>query len=207
MICATYGFCMTPTIIALIVFLFPLAYSPGPGNMFFAAIGARFGVAASIPASLGYHAATWGVTFAIGYGFMQVLAAYPAIFTAMKWAGSAYMLWLAWLFLRAGAMDAQTTARPARFIDGVILLILNPKAYVIIALMFTQFLSPDAHNFLWLLVVITTVFTLNNLLAFTVWTLLGDALGRVFRTPQHARILNTGFGITLIGVAAWMLLH
>jgi threonine/homoserine/homoserine lactone efflux protein len=175
--------------------------------MVFAAIGARFGVAASIPASLGYHAATWGVTFAIGYGFMQVLAAYPAIFTAMKWAGSAYMLWLAWLFLRAGPTDAQTTARPARFIDGVILLILNPKAYVIIALMFTQFLSPDAHNFLWLLVVITTVFTLNNLLAFTVWTLLGDALGRVFRTPQHARILNTGFCITLIGVAAWMLLH
>ncbi len=198
---------MTETIIALIVFLFPLAYSPGPGNMFFAAIGARFGVAASLPASAGYHVATWGVTFAIGYGFMQVLATYPAIFVVMKVAGAIYMLWLAWLFLCAGPTDGQTTARPARFIDGVVLLILNPKAYVIIALMFTQFLSADAHNFLTLLLVITTVFTLNNLVAFTVWTLLGDALGRVFRTDRHARILNAGFGITLIGVAAWMLLH
>jgi len=30
-------------ILALILFLFPLAFSPGPGNMFFAANGARFG--------------------------------------------------------------------------------------------------------------------------------------------------------------------
>jgi threonine/homoserine/homoserine lactone efflux protein len=198
---------MTETIIALIVFLFPLAYSPGPGNMFFAAIGARFGMRASLPASAGYHVATWSVTFAIGYGFMQVLATYPAIFVVMKVAGAIYMLWLAWLFLRAGPTDGHITARPARFIDGVVLLILNPKAYVIIALMFTQFLAADAHNFLTLLLVITTVFTLNNLLAFTVWTLLGDALGRLFRTDRHARILNAGFGVTLIGVAVWMLLH
>jgi threonine/homoserine/homoserine lactone efflux protein len=198
---------MTPTIIALIVFLFPLAYSPGPGNMFFAAIGARFGTAASVPASAGYHAATWIVTFAIGYGFMQVLTAYPAIFVAMKWTGAAYMLWLAWLFLRAGVTEDAAEARPARFIDGVILLVLNPKAYVIIALMFTQFLSPDAADFVWLLVIITTVFTLNNLVAFTLWTMLGDGMARLFRTERDARLLNTGFGVTLIGVAVWMLFH
>jgi threonine/homoserine/homoserine lactone efflux protein len=198
---------MTETIIALIVFLFPLAYSPGPGNMFFAAIGARFGFWASIPASLGYHAATWGVTFAIGYGFMQLMAAYPAIFVILKWTGAAYMLWLAWLFLRAGATGGAAKARPARFIDGVVLLILNPKAYVIIALMFTQFLSLDAADFQTMLLVITTVFTLNNLLAFTAWTLLGNVLGRMFRTQRHARILNTAFGVTLVLVAVWMLLH
>ena len=35
--------------IALIIFLFPLAYSPGPGNMFFATNGARFGFATTVP--------------------------------------------------------------------------------------------------------------------------------------------------------------
>ncbi len=34
---------MTQTTIALVLFLAPLAYSPGPGNLFFAATGARFG--------------------------------------------------------------------------------------------------------------------------------------------------------------------
>ena len=35
---------MFQTALALVVFLFPLAFSPGPGNMFFAANGARFGL-------------------------------------------------------------------------------------------------------------------------------------------------------------------
>ena len=55
--------------IALIIFLFPLAYSPGPGNMFFAANGARFGFAATVPSNIGYHIATWLVTVVIGLGY------------------------------------------------------------------------------------------------------------------------------------------
>ena len=45
-------------LIALLVFLFPLAFSPGPGNMLFAANGARFGIRATFWASMGYHIAT-----------------------------------------------------------------------------------------------------------------------------------------------------
>ena len=73
---------MIETILALVVFLFPLAYSPGPGNMFFAAIGARFGTRASFEASAGYHVATWIVTFAVGYGFAE-----PAYFISTKMPG------------------------------------------------------------------------------------------------------------------------
>ena len=196
---------MIETILALVVFLFPLAYSPGPGNMFFAAIGARFGTRASFEASAGYHVATWIVTFAVGYGFAEVFTRFPGIFVLMKYAGSAYMLWLAVKFLRAGTTTATVEARPARFLDGVVLLILNPKAYVIIALMFTQFLGAKQTDYLVLLLVITTVFTLNNLVAFLAWAMLGDGLARIFRTERDARILNTIFGVLLAAVAVWMM--
>ncbi|MEM6594772.1 MAG: hypothetical protein AAF672_08265, partial [Pseudomonadota bacterium] len=43
------------TAIALIIFLFPIAYSPGSGNLFFAANGARFGFRPALPANAGYH--------------------------------------------------------------------------------------------------------------------------------------------------------
>ena len=56
-------------IVALLIFLFPLAFSPGPGNMFFAANGARFGFAKTLSANFGYHLATIIVTFLIGFGF------------------------------------------------------------------------------------------------------------------------------------------
>lgn len=197
---------MIETLIALTVFLFPLAFSPGPGNMFFAAIGARFGTRASFAASAGYHVATWFVTFAVGYGFAEILTRFPSMFTILKYAGSAYMLWLALKFLRAGRTTSNVNAKPARFHDGVILLILNPKAYVIIALMFTQFLKADDADYIFSLFVITTFFTFNNLVAFTAWTILGDGLAQIFRTERDARILNNIFGVLLAGVAVWMLM-
>ena len=190
------------TVLPLLIFLFPLAYSPGPGNMTFAANGGRFGFAATVPASLGYHLATWVVTVAIGLGAMTIWQEVPTLFTALKWAGVGYMLWLAAAFLRAGrAIGAR--ARPISFTGGVVLLVLNPKAYVIIALMFSQFLpSGDVA----LVLVIATVFTLNNLAAFSLWTFVGDRLITLFRTPEHAHRVNVAFGAALAGVAIWMLI-
>ena len=129
--------------IALIIFLFPLAYSPGPGNMFFATNGARFGFAATVPSNIGYHIATWLVTVVIGLGMITVLNDYPNVFLALKISGAAFVLWLAWKLIRVGRYDGRGEAKPATFWDGVILLILNPKAYIIMALMFSQCLSMD----------------------------------------------------------------
>lgn len=89
---------------ALLLFLLPLAYSPGPGNLFFAATGARFGLAATLPASLGYHAATLAVTLVLGAGFLGAIAAAPLLGSLMRWGGAAYVLWLAAGFARAGVL-------------------------------------------------------------------------------------------------------
>ena len=56
-------------IVALLIFLFPLAFSPGPGNMFFSASGAKFGFKKTLSANFGYHLATIIVTLLIGLGF------------------------------------------------------------------------------------------------------------------------------------------
>lgn len=196
---------MTQTAIALLIFLFPLAYSPGPGNLFFAANAARFGFAATIPANIGYHLATWLVTAAIGWGFFAALVQAPLVFTALKIAGALYVLWIAWTLFRAGTMSDAQHARPAGFVDGGILLVLNPKAYVIIALMFTQFLPTSAEETSLNVLLITTVFTLNNLLAFLLWALIGDRIARLFRSEHSARRLNRMFGLILAGVGLWML--
>ena len=196
---------MLETTIALIIFLFPLAYSPGPGNMFFAANGARFGLRATLPANLGYHLATWIVTVAIGFGLFTVMQQYPQVFAILKIAGAGYVLLIAWKLFRAGVTDGAPPSKPASFADGVVLLILNPKAYVIIALMFSQFLGHPDQPRLAAVLLITTVFTVNNFIAFIVWIQLGDTMASRFRSPSKARILNMGFGVILAAVAVWML--
>ncbi|MFS4580882.1 LysE family translocator [Phaeobacter sp. C3_T13_0] len=205
--------------LALLVFLFPLAYSPGPGNLFFAANGAQFGFRATIPATLGYHIATAVVTLLIGSGALAAQAISPELFQMLKLAGVIYMVWIASKLWRAGGTKSDLHAQPARFRDGVVLLVLNPKAYVIIAVMFSQFLTPvdaamaNAYSTalgrtgqLGVVAVITFVFTLNNFVAFSIWTLIGEGLARQFARDARARQLNRGFALLLGGVAIWMLL-
>ncbi len=188
---------MPEILLPLIAFLFPLAYSPGPGNLFFAANGARFGLRATLPANLGYHLATFAVTLAIGLGFAVLGEGMPGLLMAMKWAGSAYVLYLAWTFLRAADAGTGPEARPASFGTGVILLVLNPKAYLIIALMFTQFLTLDRTGQFQTIFWIASIFTVNNLLAFLVWTMAGDRLAARLRQGGQARRLNLIFAATL----------
>ena len=191
--------------IALIVFLFPLAYSPGPGNLFFAVNGAKFGLMATLPSNAGYHAATWVVTVVLGFGFGAIVKQYPFAFKYIGIAGSVYVLYLAWLFFNAGVVGDTAGAPKIGFWDGAILLLFNPKAYVIIVAMFTQFLGTSSDVYLVLL--ISTLFTVNNLLAFIIWTYFGDRLIHQFNNEKYASYINKLFGIVLAVIAVWMLMR
>lgn len=199
------------TLVALVVFLFPLAYSPGPGNGFFAAVGASGGFRAAVPALVGYHVATLVVTALIGVGVGLALLANPMVAGVLRVAGAAYVLWLAIVFLRASRSTGDAgnggigRVVRARFVDGAALLVLNPKAYMIIGLLFTQFLTPGDDGFGRVLA-LSVAFTVNNLVAFVVWTLAGVALARLVASAGGAQIVNGLFASCLIGVAIWMLL-
>ena len=198
------------TAIALLVFLFPLAYSPGPGNAFFAAIGASSGLRAATRPLVGYHVATFAVTLLIGIGMGVTLLANPVIAKSIAAAGSLYVLWLAWTFVRPARRAASNEGTPSEpvthvgFWSGAIVLLLNPKAYYIIAVMFAQFIRPPLDDQVFTVVLITVIFTLNNLVAFLAWTLAGSALTALFRGERAKKWINYFFAAALVGVAVWM---
>ena len=129
---------------------------------------------------------------------------YPNVFLTLKISGAAYVLWLAWKLIRSGRYDGHGEAKPATFWDGVILFLLNPKAYIIMALMFSQFLSTDGGLKIANVLTISTIFTLNNLVAFSIWAAVGDKIADKFRADEGARRLNLLFGMILAAVAVWM---
>lgn len=196
--------------IALIIFLFPLAYSPGPGNAFFASVGASKGMRGAMPSLAGYHVATFIVTMLIGLGLEVTLLSDPRWMRWIEFAGGLYVLWIGVQFLRAArvepavAVEQGPAPRGIGFIDGAVVLLLNPKAYVIIVLLFTQFLAPGDDR-VGEVLVISTIFTLNNLIAFIIWTLAGVAIAALLRGSAANRNLNLLFGLSLIAVGLWMI--
>lgn len=104
--------------LALVVFLLPLAWSPGPGNSVFAAIGAHSGLRGSLAPSAGYHLATWLMTLALGFGFFLAQSRLPGLFEAIRLAGAAWVLWIAWRFWRASAGQGRGAAPRATALDA-----------------------------------------------------------------------------------------
>jgi threonine/homoserine/homoserine lactone efflux protein len=116
-------------------------------------------------------------------------------------AGAGYVLWLALRLWRAGAVRDGLAAAPAMGMGGgAVLLLFNPKAYMIIALMFTQFAEAPGLG----VIGVSTAFTLNNALAFALWAAVGATLTKLWARPDAAARLNRGLALMLAAVAAWM---
>lgn len=108
--------------------------SPGPNFALMLRIGLGSGRAAALRTTLGIAVgeAVWG--FAALFGVAALALRYPLLATAIRWAGGAFLLWLAWGALRSawrgpGAAEEASPAAPAGgFWTGLTLMLLNAKA-------------------------------------------------------------------------------
>jgi threonine/homoserine/homoserine lactone efflux protein len=128
---------MPPEPAALLAFwaAFTLALvSPGPNFALMLKIGLGSGRPAALRTVLGIAAgeAAWG--FAAVFGVAALALRYPAMGTAIRWGGGAFLLWLALGALRSawrGHGAAAVEPAPASgggFATGLAIMLLNPKA-------------------------------------------------------------------------------
>ena len=107
--------------------------SPGPNFALMLRVGLGSGRPVALRTALGIllGKAVWG--FAAVFGVAALALSYPVLATAIRWAGGAFLLWLAWGALRsAWRGKGESDAAPARagggFWTGLALMLLNAKA-------------------------------------------------------------------------------
>ena len=93
-------------------FAVAMSFTPGPNNLMLASAGARFGFARTWPHQLGIVVGFGIMMLCVGFGIAALIAAVPALYTAMKVASVFYIVYLAW---RIGT--ARPTAPDARRAD------------------------------------------------------------------------------------------
>lgn len=158
----------------------------------------------TVPLMLGINLICIIQTLLIGAGMGELLFRYPALMSVFKYAGCAFMLYLAYKFFRSSKVE-KDQVNPPTFWDGCVLEFLNFKFLTIPMVMFSQFLSPEYSK--WGQVLVMTV-ALNglNMAGHCVWIAGGDAITRVFSSERAAKIQGYIFGSILVGVALWMAL-
>lgn len=187
------------SILPLLLFVAVATLTPGGATMLATASGGRFGFARSIPLMLGIAIALASLAAVASLGLGRLLLAVPALQTAVKAAGSAYLLWLAWRIARSGSPDAGAGAGPTQPItlkSGILLLWLNPKSWamtVSAAASFALLASSPGR----LALLLGSAFGLAACVSLALWCALGMLLARLFRAPLHWRMLNLVMGALL----------
>ena len=129
--------------------------TPGVDMMLVLTRTLRHGAGGGIAAALGVAAGCVVHTLVAAFGLAALLAASASAFAAVKWAGAAYLVWLAIGMardgLRAGttlAVDAErAVASPGAarlFGQGLLTNVLNPKVAIFFLALLPQFIDADA---------------------------------------------------------------
>jgi len=191
------------SVLAFLALLLPLTLSPGPATIALAGLGMNRGIVRSMPFFSGLLISAFGIAVASGMGLNAVFLAYPTIYLILRYAGICYIFYLAWKFLRARPSISGSADGEYRVSDGMFLTALNPKFYLVVTVLFSQFLKPGQDN-LW-----TVILGLTAVLAFSqfVWLAAGAGIKLLLKSESALRIQSRVFGVLLLMVAVFMLLH
>ncbi|MFB4313195.1 LysE family translocator [Actinomadura sp. 21ATH] len=123
---------------------------PGPNHLYITARGMAEGRRAGIASALGVETGTLVHVAAAAAGLSAVVAASAAAFSTLRYAGAAYLVYLAIRTLRSrGGEDGDGTApapRPLRrvYLDGLLINLLNPKVILLFLAFLPQFVDQSA---------------------------------------------------------------
>jgi len=137
-------------------------------------------------------------------GLGVLLATSATIFTALKWVGAAYLIYLGVKLWSAPVAHSVTipnelSARRLRmFLHAYVVTALNPKSIVFFVAFLPQFLDAS-QPFLPQIIVMEVTFLVLATLNVTLYTLLASAARRTVRRPSVQRAVNRIGGSVLIG--------
>ena len=160
---------------------FIVVASPGTGVIYTLAAGLAHGGRASVLAAF---ACTLGIVphlLAAMLGLAALLHTSALAYEAVRYAGVAYLLWMAWQTLRErGALSVALAAGrrpPLRVvIDGIAINILNPKLSIFFVAFLPQFIAAGEARPLLRMLVLSAVFMAMTFAVFVVYGLFAAAM-------------------------------
>jgi threonine/homoserine/homoserine lactone efflux protein len=184
--------------LAFILFAVVTSITPGPNNFMVLASGVNFGLRRTLPHMLGISIGFLVLQIAVGLGLGAMLNVYPALHLALKIAGGAYLIYLAWKIAMSRSLSAkgEGRARPMSFLEAAAFQWVNPKAWVL-ALTAIALYSDPVRPFV-SMCIIAFVFAVICLPSNLTWAGFGMALRGFLADPDRLKWFNIGMGILLV---------
>lgn len=182
--------------------------SPGTGAIYTIAAGLTRGAKASVLASV---ACTLGIVphlIAAMMGLAALLHTSALAFAIVKYAGVAYLIWMAWQTLKEqGALSVETTPDKRSawrvLVDGIAINVLNPKLSIFFVAFLPQFIAADETSPLSRMLELSGVFMAMTFVVFALYGLFAAAMrDHVVTRPKVMAWLRRTFAAAFVALGA-----
>jgi threonine/homoserine/homoserine lactone efflux protein len=187
---------------------FIVVASPGVGAIYTIAAGLSRGGRAAVIAAF---ACTVGIVphlLAAMMGLAALLHTSALLYDSVKYAGVAYLLYMAWQTLREhGALKVETGAAPRSMVgvmvDGILINILNPKLTIFFVAFLPQFMDKASANPMVEMLGLSGVFMAMTFVVFALYGLFAAAMrDHVITRPSVMTGLRRAFAAAFVALGA-----
>jgi threonine/homoserine/homoserine lactone efflux protein len=175
---------------------------PGTGVIYTVSNGLFLGWRASIAAAFGCTAGIIPHLSASILGLSAILHMSALAFQTVKYAGAAYLLYIAWSMWRETGSFQFNSASPEKgFLHivwrGFLINILNPKLSIFFLAFLPLFISPNASSPTFQMVILSVIFMAMTLVIFILYGISANGVRRyVINSPRMIRGLQRSFAAT-----------
>lgn len=187
-----------PLLIAFVMFAAVMFFTPGPNNIMLLSSGLTYGFRRTLPHVAGI---TFGFAFmvgAVGLGLGTIFITYPVLQTLLKYAGAAYLVYLAIAIAMSGPVEAgQDNARgPMTFWGAAMFQWVNVKGWVMVIGTITAYAA--IASFPWNIVIQVLICLPIGAASCVAWALFGSALRPWLTSPRAVRTFNIVMAVLLL---------
>jgi threonine/homoserine/homoserine lactone efflux protein len=209
---ASYAGLVLPSghLLAFALLSFILIVVPGPNVLFVISRSLMLGRAAGVSTAVGGQIGVYAQVAAVALGVGTLVERSVAVFSIIKLAGAAYLVYLGVQAIRhrrslAASLDVaakkKTLTRILR--DGFVVGATNPKAIVFFAAVLPQFADRSVGHVPLQMLLLGAVFIAIAVLCDSTWALAaGTARSWLVRSPRRLELIGGAGGVVMIGIGA-----
>ena len=165
---------------------------PGPSVLYIVTRSIDQGRRAGFVSVLGTHAGSLVHVAGAALGVSALLVSSALAFSAVKYLGAAYLLWLGVRRWRAGDRFGLAADRPEQsmgrlFRQGFVVQVLNPKTAIFFLALLPQFVDAERGSVTVQALVLGVVFIALGLVSDSTYAMAGSTIGAALRRSTRAR--------------------
>ena len=187
---------MSTGFLPLLSYVLISTFTPGPSNISSASVAVLHGYKHTLRYQVGLAAGVFLIMAFTGWISTTLLQLFPLLEPVLRYAGAGYILYLAYVILKASQTITDQSTQASGFIQGLMLQVLNPKLIVYAFTVFTAFLAPVTDD---AVLVLISAFLLAAVSfgSTSVWAIFGTAIKTYLHNPRLKMIVNILLSLSL----------